>query len=80
LEALGQSQVPANLEEMAPAHRITLAAFEKPAYLARTAAMAAMRTRCDGVGLPWIARRCDQLCRRSGALRPGTPDKGNGNN
>lgn len=55
LEPLGQSQVFAYLRKLSRDHNITLITFEKPADAANSAAMAAQRRICDGLGIRWIA-------------------------
>jgi glycosyltransferase involved in cell wall biosynthesis len=56
LEPLGESQVVAYLERLAERAAITLLSFEKPADLADTVRVAAMRARLDGASIAWIAR------------------------
>jgi glycosyltransferase involved in cell wall biosynthesis len=56
-EPLGQSQVLAYLRGLSGRHRITLVTFEKPADLADTAAMTALRDLCGKHGIHWVPRR-----------------------
>jgi glycosyltransferase involved in cell wall biosynthesis len=56
LEPLGESQVVAYLERLADRAAITLLSFEKPADLADTARVAAMRERLGRAGITWIGR------------------------
>lgn len=57
LEPLGQSQVVAYLERLTGCAELTLLSFEKPADLADTARVEAMRRRLDAAGISWIVRR-----------------------
>ncbi|MCH8168677.1 MAG: hypothetical protein IIC03_12230, partial [Proteobacteria bacterium] len=57
LEPLIQSQVLAYLERLSRHHEITLVTFEKPADLGRPEEIAALRRRCAGSGIRWVARR-----------------------
>ena len=56
-EPLGQSQILAYLRGLAADHRITLVSFEKPAALADSAGMAALRDCCAEHGIRWVPRR-----------------------
>jgi glycosyltransferase involved in cell wall biosynthesis len=53
LEPLGQSQVLAYLERLAPGRRIHLISFEKPADWANDAHREVIRTRIRGSGIEW---------------------------
>ncbi|HJS40732.1 MAG TPA: glycosyltransferase, partial [Sphingomicrobium sp.] len=53
LEPLGQSQVLAYLERLAPGRRIHLISFEKPADWGDAAARGAMRVRLRQAGIAW---------------------------
>lgn len=53
LEPLGQSQVLAYLERLAPGRRIHLISFEKPADWANDAHREAIRNRITGLGIEW---------------------------
>ena len=57
LEPLGQSQVVAYLEKLAPGRRIHLLSFEKDADWADVAARAAVRHRLDRAGIHWHPKR-----------------------
>ena len=57
LEPLGQSQVVAYLEKLAPGRRIHLVSFEKDADWADVAARAAIRHRLDRAGINWHPKR-----------------------
>jgi len=57
LEPLGQSQVLGYLRVLSRGHRITVVSFEKPAELADTAAVAALRAECEAHGITWRPRR-----------------------
>ncbi|MCL6682711.1 glycosyltransferase [Sphingomonas alba] len=57
LEPLGQSQVVAYLEKLAPGRRIHLISFEKDADWADVAARAAIRHRLDRAGIYWHPKR-----------------------
>ncbi len=54
LEPLGESQVVAYLERLTDRAAISLLSFEKPADLAGTARVAAMRGRLERAGIRWI--------------------------
>lgn len=57
LEALGESQVVAYLEGLAPAYAITLLSFEKPEDLGDADRAGRMRARLAGTGIRWIPLR-----------------------
>jgi glycosyltransferase involved in cell wall biosynthesis len=57
LEPLGQSQVIAYLEKLAPGRRIHLISFEKDSDWADTPARAAIRHRLDRAGISWHPKR-----------------------
>jgi len=57
LEPLGQSQVIAYLEKLAPSRRIHLISFEKDEDWADTPRRAAIRHRLDAVGIQWHPKR-----------------------
>jgi glycosyltransferase involved in cell wall biosynthesis len=57
LEPLGQGQVVAYLERLAPGRRIHLISFEKDADWSDMARRAAMRHRLDQAGISWHPRR-----------------------
>jgi glycosyltransferase involved in cell wall biosynthesis len=57
LEPLGESQVVAYLEGLAPRYGITLVSFEKPRDLADTGRTSAMRERLRRRGVRWIRLR-----------------------
>lgn len=68
LEPLGQSQVFAYLRALARDYRIILITREKPEDWADSAAMAAARARCAGLGIDWRPQRFRGRPRFLGAL------------
>ena len=57
LEPLGQSQVLAYLEQLAPDFRIHLLSFEKPSDLAKSDLVKTVRARIEAAGIRWTRLR-----------------------